>query len=303
MARGFPSFGRLPLCLPIPFAPTSQRNLIRVENQALDGREIKDIIFIMFQMELHMRLHPAIKPGEVLAFRGPTLSARIVTRVREALFAKEMRPGDFLGTEKDLAERFGVSRIVARDALRTLEALGIVEIKVGAGGGARIARGNPRLFAEALAVQLDLTGVSVGEIMDTQRAIESLTAELAAINGTAADHARLNGINAQTERALDDVPAFTRLGREFHLAVAEASHNRVLVVQLISLQHVSWPQRNPTLTPAVARRILDVHQELASLIEMRDAAGARRAMDEHVKMIRARRVAEHRDAGAEHDCC
>ena len=110
------------------------------------------------------------------------------------------------------------------------------------------------------------------------------------------DHAKLHALNAETERALDDVAAFTRLGRAFHLAVAEASHNRVLVVQLISLQHVSWPPRNPTLTPVVARRILDVHQELASLIEMRDAAGARRLMDEHVKMIRARRVAEHRDA-------
>ena len=69
----------------------------------------------------------------------------------------------------------------------------------------------------------------------------------------------------------------------------------MLVVQLISLQHVSWPARNPTLTPKVARRILDVHQELAALIEMRDAAGARRLMDDHVKMIRARRVAEQRD--------
>ena len=63
----------------------------------------------------------------------------------------------------------------------------------------------------------------------------------------------------------------------------------------------------PTLTPAVARRILDVHQELAALIEMRDAAGARRLMDEHVKMIGARRVAEHRGK-AERDrsrasCC
>ncbi len=92
--------------------------------------------------------------------------------------------------------------------------------------------------------------------------------------------------------------------REFHLAVAEASHNRVLVVQLISLQHVSWPAQNPTLTPKVARRILAVHQELASLIEMRDAAGARRLMDDHVKMIGARRVAEHRGkAAAERGCC
>ena len=65
--------------------------------------------------------------------------------------------------------------------------------------------------------------------------------------------------------------------REFHLAVAEASHNRVLVVQLISLQHVSWPRRNPTLTPKVMRRIQDVHKELLGLIEIRDAAGARQA--------------------------
>ncbi len=59
-----------------------------------------------------------------------------------------------------------------------------------------------------------------------------------------------------------------------------------------------------TLTPKVSRRILDVHKELAALIEMRDGAGARRLMDDHVKMIRARRVAEHgaRSAASEH-CC
>jgi len=53
----------------------------------------------------------------------------------------------------------------------------------------------------------------------------------------------------------------------------------------------------------VARRILSVHQELAALIEIRDAASARRVMDEHVKMIRARRVAEHDHVGTERDCC
>src|SRR5882762_2123607 len=214
-----------------------------------------------------MRLHPALNNSErnILPFRGATLSTRIVAEVREALFAKALRPGDFLGTEKDLAQRFSVSRIVARDALRTLEAQGIVEIKVGSGGGARIARGNARLFAEALAVQLDLTGVSVGEIMEAQRAIECLAAELAALNSTAEDHARLRSLIAEAESRIDEVSAFTRSSREFHLAVAEASHNRVLVVQLVSLQHVSWPAHNPTLTPSVARRVLHAHKELASL--------------------------------------
>jgi GntR family transcriptional regulator, transcriptional repressor for pyruvate dehydrogenase complex len=110
------------------------------------------------------------------AGRSSSLSALIVSDVRQALFEKQLKPGDFLGTEKDLAARFGASRIVARDALRTLEALGIVEIRMGKGGGARIAKGNPRLFAEALAVQLELTGVGAAEVMDAQRAVEMLAA-------------------------------------------------------------------------------------------------------------------------------
>src|SRR5579871_4314117 len=239
----------------------------------------------------------------MFAGRSSSLSAQVVAGVRDALFAKKLKPGDFLGTEKDLAARFHASRIVARDALRTLEALGIVEIRMGKGGGARIAHGNPRLFAEALAVQLDLTGVSAAEIMDAQRAIETLGAELAAENATAADIARLRQLLAEAAAQINDLDAFTRLSRDFHLAVAEASHNRVLVVQLISLEHVSWPQRNATATPALARHILEVHTKLADLIEWRDGPGARALMDDHVRMIRARRVAEHGHAHADGHCC
>jgi GntR family transcriptional repressor for pyruvate dehydrogenase complex len=239
----------------------------------------------------------------LLAAIPASLSAQIVNAVREALFAKRLEPGDFVGTEKEIAARFAVSRIVARDALRTLQALGIAEIRMGRGGGARIASGNPRLFAEALAVQLQLTGVGAGEVLDAQRAVESLAAELAAVHATKADHARLRQLLAEAAAKIGNVAEYTRSCRDFHLAVAEASHNRVLVVQLISLEHVAWPSQNRTLTPAVARRILDVHRQLAGLIEMRDGAGARRLMDEHVKMIRARRTAEQRRKGGGGGCC
>ena len=244
-------------------------------------------------------------PGRIfLPGRSASLSSQIIADVRDALFAKKLKPGDFLGTENELAERYGVSRIVARDALRTLEALGIVEIRMGKGGGARIAHGNPRLFAEALAVQLDLDGVSPAEILDAQRAVECMAAELAAEHATPQDHAHLRALLVDAEAKLDDMAAFTLSSREFHLAVAEASHNRVLVVQFISLQNVSWPARNATLTTKVAGRLLDVHKELAGLIEMRDGAGARRLMDDHVKMIRARRVAEHLQARrTDPSCC
>jgi GntR family transcriptional regulator, transcriptional repressor for pyruvate dehydrogenase complex len=100
---------------------------------------------------------------------------------------------------------------------------------------------------------------------------------------------------------VSDLDLFTRLSRDFHLAVAEASHNRVLVVQLISLEHVSWPRRNVTATAKLAAHILEVHTKLTDLIEMRDAAAARALMDDHVKMIRARRVAERDHEGQ--SCC
>lgn len=257
-----------------------------------------------------MSVHPLFKDGtparpggQAALGRGATLSSRIVAEVRQALFDKQIRPGDFLGGEKDLAARFGVSRIVARDALRTLEALGIVEIRVGAGGGARVTSGNPRLFAEALAVQLDLAGVGVQEIMDAQRAVESVAAELAAEHATADDLAALRRWLADGAATIRDHDAFTRSCQSFHLAVAEASHNRVLVVQLVSLQHVAWPLRNRTLTQTVADHIQKVHCELVDLIEARDAAAARRLMDDHVKMIRARRVAERGGRRSSDACC
>jgi len=131
-----------------------------------------------------------------------------------------------------------VSRIVARDALRTLEAQGIVDIKVGSGGGARISRAMPPVRRGPGGAARPDRRV-VGEIMDAQRAIECLAAELAALNSTAEDHVRLRELIAYAERKIDDVAAYTR-ARGIPSRGAEASHNRVLVVQLISLQHVSW---------------------------------------------------------------
>src|SRR5256885_4959757 len=139
----------------------------------------------------------------LFARRSPTLASRLISSVRDALFERRYRPGDFLGTEKDLAAAHDVSRIVARDALRTLEALGIVEIARGAGGGARITQGNPQLFAEALAVQLELADIDREEIMSAQGAIEGLAAELAARHASPAQVTSLEKLVDEAEALLD----------------------------------------------------------------------------------------------------
>lgn len=234
---------------------------------------------------------------------GATLASRIVADVRERLFDRRLRAGDFLGTEKELAARHGVSRIVARDALRTLEAMGVVEISRGAGGGARITHGNPQLFSEALAVQLELAEIDVEEILTAQGAVEGLAAELAARRATKADLVSLRDLVAEAEGLMRDLDAFTRSSLRFHLAVAEASRNRVLHYQLVSLQHVSWPRRNRTLTKDVARRVLDAHRRLAALIEAGNSGEARKLMEAHVGMIRGRRLIESMRESRASVCC
>lgn len=225
-----------------------------------------------------------------MAGRSASLSSVIIADVRRALSEGRLEAGAPLGTEKDLAAQYGVSRIVARDALRSLQALGMVEIRMGKGGGARIARGNPRLFAEALAIQLDLTGITAAEVLDAQRAIECMAAELAALNATRADVARLTELVDQAEQAIGDRGEYARLSRAFHFAVAEASRNRVLVVQLISIDRVSLSLREKTFPADVATRVLGVHREIARHVGRADPDSARRVMDEHMRIIRKRSV-------------
>ena len=156
-------------------------------------------------------------------------------------------------------------------------------------------------------MQLDLTGVSAAEIMDAQRAIETLAAELAAEHATDGRSSRGSGACSTRPTAIiDDTPAYTRSCRDFHLAVAEASHNRVLVMQLISLQHVSWPRRNRTLTPQ--GRAPHPRRAPASSPPDRDARRRRRAppdgrpRQDDPRPARRRARQELCTSAAERDC-
>lgn len=123
--------------------------------------------------------------------QAETLSWRIVSQVRAALFSGQLKSGDLLGSEAMIAQQFQVSRMAARDALRTLAAVGIVEIRMGIKGGAWIAKGNANRFADALSIQLQLIGVTAAEILDTRMAIDPVAAGLAATLATPEDIVRL----------------------------------------------------------------------------------------------------------------
>lgn len=247
-------------------------------------------------------LHPATMnnslPRPSLLWAAPvhvaseTLSWRIISQVRSALFAGQIKPGEFLGSEATIGEQFNVSRMASRDALRTLEAMGIVEIRKGIKGGAWVAKENPDRFADALSIQLQLIGVTADEIFDAQLAIETRAAELAAVRATPDNLEDMRLALAACEDANTDMPAFTAASMRFHELVVEASRNRVLLAQFRALRFVLQPLLEPNTTDEVMRRVMRSHATLLRAIAAGEAEKASEVMRKRIAQVRAKVVSK-----------
>ena len=228
--------------------------------------------------------------------QAKSVSAGIIAQVWNALFSGELNSGDRLGSEVELAQRLGVSRVPVRDAFRTLEALGIIAIKVGARGGAFIAAGDPKRFADALAVQLKLMGIGVEEMFDSQIAIEAMAAELAALRATKEDLAKLRALIEELQTmakhplSRSTAVKFTQTSMRFHETLVEASRNRALAAQFKALRIVLEPIYSRRTSDATARRVITSHQQLLDAIARKDADGARALMRRRLEVIRAHQL-------------
>lgn len=245
-----------------------------------------------------MKLRKTVEAG-----RAESLPSRIVAQVLDALFSRRLRPGEFLGTEAQLIETYQASRVPVREALGRLEALGVVSIKTGVGGGASIARGESGQLATALAVQFMLLDVTAEEVFDARIAVEARAAELAAIHAEPEDIKRLNGI-------LSDLRRTRRTGREaieailsYHLAIVEISRARTLITLMQALSQALLNLYLDASHPAGSLGAETGYRSLGEVlkrIESRDAAGASRAMHEHLLRQRdavARRLSAGRPEG------
>lgn len=241
-----------------------------------------------------MATAPGDKPWRPV--QGARASGEIVEQIRKAFFGG-MMPGDRLGTESDLAEQFGVSRITIRDAIRSLEAQGIVTVRVGAGGGLRIAESDPDRYADALSIQLHLMGITWEELTEAMRSVEPSTAGLAARHASGEQVARLRGLVDEAHAALDDAARFTDLALDFHLAVAEAAGNRAIRAFLRSLRSAQHMKFEENTSREVAERVARMHGEILDAIADGDADLATSRMNEHLAL-----VVSHPGKSDEHLC-
>ena len=211
------------------------------------------------------------------------LTEQVAQALSEQINAGRPAAGDKLATETVLAQQFGVSRTVVREAVSRLKSLGLLESRQGSGVFVRAACYSPLNFDASLAV----SRLAVIQMVEVRRGLEAEVAALAADRRSAKDLQRIR----QCMNALEDAVLAGGDGAEedvnFHRAIADAAQNPFLISTLDYLrQFLSGVTRvtraNEARRSDFARQVKNEHEAIASAIESGDSSRARRAAATHM---------------------
>lgn len=209
------------------------------------------------------------------------MSERVISGISDAVVSGELAPGDRLPPERELAGQFGVSRTVVRDAVKTLSGRGILRVKRGAGNFVA----DPKEVAPAGlgALAGGLASGGFGDLFEVRKVLEAQAAQWAARRRSEHHVGRLRGIVEEAHRYADDPDVLDEMDARFHVAVAEASRNLVLVRVMFALLDLLATSRRETLDIAGRAQLsLDEHERIIEEIEGRDPEAAREAMLAHL---------------------
>jgi GntR family transcriptional repressor for pyruvate dehydrogenase complex len=214
----------------------------------------------------------------------------VFLQIRQAILTGEVHEGERLPNERELAERFEVGRPTVREALRSLEALGIVEIRAGRSGGAYAARPSEATLGSAISTLVSLRGASAQELAEFRVGFEADTAWWAARRADDGDITALEQLVAETERRLeevtDDWTPVTDVDARWHEALARATRNRLRIGISLGL-HEPRLRQVPGLGEAHARYARTIPTALAEItlaVKAQAADEARSAMVDHIEL-------------------
>lgn len=208
----------------------------------------------------------------------------VIEQIKNLILEGNLSPGDVLPTERELAQSFGISRGTLREAFRILEREGLIEVRPGGG----------RFLSKALDVAEDRSRIidnieraTIMELLEARELFETGIVELAAKRATAEDIAEIEA--AFEKWGQIDLEADDRSGPDqaFHLSIAKATHN-VVLINMIEL-HMDLLQRTLNRTAEIPGRKSEVYEEhllIMQAIKDRDPVKAKLALLNHLNRVK-----------------
>lgn len=215
------------------------------------------------------------------------LYEQIVQQIEESILNGTLKPGDQLPPERELAEQFGVSRTAVREAMKTLREKGLIEAY--SGRGTFITDGTSQAIRQSLDLMIKIgQGESLQHLAELRAILEPEIAALAAVRTEEQLLVTMREAVATMERSLRDPDAYIEADLDFHLALAEAAANPLILSLIDSIVGLLREQR---------LRIFNVeggpergqyhHKRILAAVEAGDADKARSAMRAHLEQIRS----------------
>jgi GntR family transcriptional regulator, transcriptional repressor for pyruvate dehydrogenase complex len=217
------------------------------------------------------------------------LSDEVTAQIRAGIAAGDIVPGDKLPAERQMADSFAVSRGAVREALRNLELAGVVSMQHGVKGGAFVSNGNPDIMGDNLKDLLHLGGISLQELTEARVWIETIVTRIVCERATDED---IDALTANVDKA----EAMFKQGRfddkidvnvEFHNILARATKNSMMAMLMSALMEVMR-----SISHEVGGETHDLtiraRRKFLKLLRNRDAEGAAKAMEIHVKQLQER---------------
>jgi len=213
------------------------------------------------------------------------LFEQIVQQVEDSILKGQLKPGDQLPAERDLAQRFGVSRTAVREAVKTLREKGLVEAY--SGRGTFVTNGTSQAMRQSLDLMIRINPQEgLSNLAELRLVLEPEIAALAVPRIEEQLLSTMREAVAAMDRNLNDPDAYVEADLDFHLALAEAAGNPLILSLLDSIVGLLREQRS---------RIFNVdggpergqyhHKRILAAIDQRDPEAAREAMRAHLKQV------------------
>jgi GntR family transcriptional regulator, transcriptional repressor for pyruvate dehydrogenase complex len=210
-----------------------------------------------------------------------TVTSDVCRQLVSHLVRGDWQEGDRIPSERELGKLLGVGRASLREALKALEIMGMVESRVG--NGTFVCNRSEFLSRPILWSITGSDQTQVHELIEARRLMEGELASLAVERGTPEDLKEIAQYLDRMEQGIENMDSFLDADLEFHFAIGQAAHNRLLLnaVQLIRNLMRQWIGETLRV-PNTASEALRQHKEIFKAISAKDRAGARSAMDLHL---------------------